>query len=89
MFVAPGSKLGLEMYVFGPETHMTAIVGMALGNRPIPKVPKPDQQASQTQPLNLLGKNVRQCVGDITHYVEFLVVEVWSAVYFSFLACCV
>ena len=61
MFVAPGSKLGLEMYVFGPETHMTAIVGMALGNRPIPKV------APQTQPLNLLGKNVRQCVCDITH----------------------
>ena len=65
MFVAAGSKLGLEMYVFGPETHMTAIVGMALGNRPIPKVPKLDQQAPQTQ---LLGKNVRQCVGDITRF---------------------
>lgn len=25
------------MYVFGPETHMTAICGMALGTRPIPK----------------------------------------------------
>lgn len=25
------------MYVFGPETHMTAIVGMALGKRAIPK----------------------------------------------------
>ncbi len=32
-----GSKLSLKMYVFGPETHMTAIVGMALGTRPIPK----------------------------------------------------
>lgn len=25
------------MYVFGPETHMTAICGMALGTRPIPQ----------------------------------------------------
>jgi ATP citrate (pro-S)-lyase len=25
------------MFVFGPETHMTAIVGMALGKRPIPR----------------------------------------------------
>jgi ATP citrate (pro-S)-lyase len=25
------------MYVFGPETHMTAIVGMALGKKPIPE----------------------------------------------------
>ena len=27
------------MYVFGPETHMTAIVGMALGKRLIPSQP--------------------------------------------------
>ncbi len=32
-----GNKLGLTMHVFGPETHMTAIVGMGLGVRPIPK----------------------------------------------------
>ena len=25
------------MYVFGTETHMTAIVGMALGKREVPK----------------------------------------------------
>ncbi|CAI7993728.1 ATP-citrate synthase [Geodia barretti] len=49
-----GSKLGLEMYVFGPETHMTAIVGMALGHRPIPKPTKPEPPMSQ----NLLGKNL-------------------------------
>lgn len=29
--------LGIPLYVFGPETHMTAICGMALGTRPIPK----------------------------------------------------
>jgi len=33
-----GTKLGLKMYVFGPESHMTAIVGMALGQRPVPKL---------------------------------------------------
>lgn len=31
-----GSTLGIPLYVFGPETHMTAICGMALGKRPIP-----------------------------------------------------
>lgn len=28
-------SLGIPMHVFGPESHMTAIVGMALGKRPI------------------------------------------------------
>ncbi|CAG7722693.1 unnamed protein product, partial [Allacma fusca] len=28
-------KLDIPLYVFGPETHMTAIVGMALGKKPI------------------------------------------------------
>lgn len=31
-----GRDLGIPLYVFGPETHMTAICGMALGTRPIP-----------------------------------------------------
>ncbi|EDW72064.1 uncharacterized protein Dwil_GK10643 [Drosophila willistoni] len=30
--------LGVPLHVFGPETHMTAICGMALGKRPIPQV---------------------------------------------------
>ncbi|XP_067632890.1 ATP-citrate synthase isoform X2 [Eurosta solidaginis] len=30
-----GSSLGIPLHVFGPETHMTAICGMALGKRPI------------------------------------------------------
>lgn len=29
--------LAIPLYVFGPETHMTAIVAMALGIRPIPQ----------------------------------------------------
>ncbi|XP_055541492.1 ATP-citrate synthase isoform X2 [Wyeomyia smithii] len=32
-----GSSLGIPLYVFGPETHMTAICGMALGKKSIPK----------------------------------------------------
>ncbi|KAI8127198.1 ATP-citrate synthase [Lucilia cuprina] len=32
-----GSSLGVPLHVFGPETHMTAICGMALGKRPIPQ----------------------------------------------------
>lgn len=32
-----GNTLGIPLFVFGPETHMTAICGMALGKRPIPK----------------------------------------------------
>ncbi|KAL0179816.1 hypothetical protein M9458_025258, partial [Cirrhinus mrigala] len=30
---------GIPIHVFGTETHMTAIVGMALGHRPIPNQP--------------------------------------------------
>lgn len=32
-----GSTLGIPLFVFGPETHMTAICGMALGRKAIPK----------------------------------------------------
>ncbi|XP_064614160.1 ATP-citrate synthase-like [Liolophura sinensis] len=35
-----GSTLGVPIHVFGPETHMTAIVGMALGKRDIPQNPQ-------------------------------------------------
>lgn len=32
-----GQSLGVPVHVFGTETHMTAIVGMALGTSPIPE----------------------------------------------------
>ncbi|XP_066144659.1 ATP-citrate synthase isoform X2 [Euwallacea fornicatus] len=32
-----GQTLGIPLYVFGPETHMTSICGMALGTKPIPQ----------------------------------------------------
>uniref|UniRef100_A0A8C7LXQ1 ATP-citrate synthase n=1 Tax=Oncorhynchus kisutch TaxID=8019 RepID=A0A8C7LXQ1_ONCKI len=34
-----GKTTGIPIYVFGTETHMTAIVGMALGHQPIPNQP--------------------------------------------------
>ena len=54
-----GQKLGLNMHVFGPETHMTAIVGMALGTRPIPKPKAPEGGSSATAGF-LSTKTVRR-----------------------------
>ncbi|CAD5234806.1 unnamed protein product [Bursaphelenchus xylophilus] len=38
MMKEAGQKVGIPIHVFGPETHMTAIVGAALGVRPLPEV---------------------------------------------------
>lgn len=37
-----GSTLGIPLHIFGPETHMTAICGMALGKRQIPQTSSAD-----------------------------------------------
>lgn len=42
-----GTRLSLPIHVFGPETHMTAIVGAALGVRPIPAPPIAPQTTGQ------------------------------------------
>ncbi|VDM66712.1 unnamed protein product [Strongylus vulgaris] len=41
------SKLDLPMHVFGPETHMTSIVGPALGISELPAVPHAPQTTGQ------------------------------------------
>lgn len=41
------TKLELPIHVFGPETHMTAIVGAALGVKPMPTVPTAPQTTGQ------------------------------------------
>ncbi|XP_064647409.1 ATP-citrate synthase-like isoform X1 [Lineus longissimus] len=46
-----GENLGVPIHVYGPETHMTAIVGMALGKRLV--LPKPE--ATQTTANFLLS----------------------------------
>ena len=37
-----GNTLGVPVHVFGPETHMTGIVAMAMGKRQIPNLPEPE-----------------------------------------------
>ncbi|KAK1124405.1 hypothetical protein K0M31_006765 [Melipona bicolor] len=44
-----GKRLGIPVYVFGPETHMTAICAMALGKKPIP-----DPEAQEFSTANFL-----------------------------------
>lgn len=36
-FKEAASRLDIPIHVFGPETHMTSIVGAALGVKPIPE----------------------------------------------------
>ncbi|ELU08772.1 hypothetical protein CAPTEDRAFT_165363 [Capitella teleta] len=57
-----GETLGVPIHVFGPETHMTAIVGMAMGKKNVPQPAKrqlttanfllPDGQAKAQQQQN-------------------------------------
>lgn len=42
-----GEKLNLPIFVYGPETHMTSIVGAALGLRPPPDSPAAPQTTGQ------------------------------------------
>ncbi|OAD55728.1 ATP-citrate synthase [Eufriesea mexicana] len=44
-----GRRLSIPVYVFGPETHMTAICAMALGKKPIP-----DPEAQEFSTANFL-----------------------------------
>uniref|UniRef100_A0A7E4VQE2 ATP-citrate synthase n=1 Tax=Panagrellus redivivus TaxID=6233 RepID=A0A7E4VQE2_PANRE len=53
-----GIKLNLTIHVFGPETHMTAVVGAALGVRPLPEAaaaPKTTGQFLLTPERNTAG----------------------------------
>ncbi len=64
-----GSKLGLKMYVFGPETHMTAIVGMALGTRPIPKSGLIEKSGSTASVMGLKSVSI---YNDYTVYNDYM-----------------
>lgn len=50
-------KMDLPIYVFGPETHMTAIVGAALKVTPLPEIIPMPQTTGQF--LLTSGKSVR------------------------------
>ncbi|CAF1206373.1 unnamed protein product [Adineta ricciae] len=64
-----GASLGIPIHVFGPETHMTAIVGMALGKRPI----APPEHAELTTANFLLPTSVNIPIRDMSeqHTTKF------------------
>ena len=55
-----GQTLGVPIHVFGPETHMTAIVGMALGKK---SIPAPAKRQATTANFLLPGGQVRTKLG--------------------------
>jgi len=64
-----GETLGVPIHVFGPETHMTAIVSMALGKKPIQ--PSARQQATTANFLLPGGQQAgstcnKKCANDTT-----------------------
>ena len=64
-----GQNLGIPLYVFGPATHMTAIVGMALGKKPIPKE---TEMEFATANFLLPGGQSRVCISFTIHIVTLL-----------------
>ncbi|CAG2104337.1 unnamed protein product, partial [Medioppia subpectinata] len=53
-----GNTLGVPVHVFGPETHMTAIVAMALQKKDIPELPESKvTTANFLLPGNIHGNN--------------------------------
>ncbi|CAH8558011.1 unnamed protein product [Schistosoma turkestanicum] len=55
-----GCNINIPIYVFGPETHMTAIVSMAFGLRQIPS-PKTNKIQSSSDTLSLYSFNGSSC----------------------------
>ena len=65
-----GRSLGVPVHVFGNETHMTAIVAMALGKRPILSEPEAAQHtANFLLPGGQQAEIVSSC-GDRSRHVE-------------------
>ena len=70
-----GGTLGVPVHVFGTETHMTAVVGMALGIREIPKQLVLDSNTAadmffKSADKVLLSINVVCCVGRVEIQIE-------------------
>ncbi len=61
-----GMTLGVPIKVYGPETHMTAIVGMALGTRPEPET-DPDFSNPLLSPFKFNGTNGTESNGADVH----------------------
>lgn len=61
-----GGRLGVPIHVYGPETHMTAIVGMALGKCDTVKPSKPLQTTA-----NFLLPSATVCLFSFINLIEF------------------
>lgn len=57
-----GKTTGIPIHVFGTETHMTAIVGMALGQRPIDTQPRAAAHTANFLLSASAGTTVSHCV---------------------------
>lgn len=64
-----GKTTGIPIHVFGTETHMTAIVGMALGHRPIPNQP-PTAAHTANFLLNASGSTSTPATSRTTSFSE-------------------
>ena len=65
-----GTHLGVPVHVFGTETHMTAIVGMALGKSPIPE--HPPNHPGHTATFLLANASAHTAVSSYSTYVHVL-----------------
>lgn len=74
-----GANLGIPVYVFGPETHMTAVVGMALGKRTIPK-----ELAVEFSTANFLlpggQEEVTSPFSSVTRELDLLMIDIGTQV---------
>lgn len=57
-----GSAIGVPIHVYGPETHMTAIVAMAMGKAPILD-PAEISMASESSGTNFLLPSMVRIIG--------------------------
>ncbi|XP_065896652.1 ATP-citrate synthase-like isoform X2 [Dysidea avara] len=78
-----GSQLGVPLHVYGPESHMTAIVAMALGKRKlIPAIKRTSSSFSFGSPPGSTGNLATTSGGgslqDTTKLSQVVNVKVWS-----------
>ena len=58
-----GDTLGVPLHVFGPETHMTAVVAMALGQRATTTASRSNQSRASTTANFLLSTSSSNVLG--------------------------
>ena len=67
--IAIGPQLGIPLYVFGPESHMTSIVAMALGKR---KVQRAVLYRSRSLVCSIVDDSAIMCDVPLLEYQPYL-----------------